>query len=80
MISAGIDLAAEPKGTALALVEFSKHKAKLTLLEQGLDDKALIDKTDNADKVDAALKGEIEAAIAEAKTAVEGGDPEAMKA
>ncbi|WP_010164421.1 MULTISPECIES: molecular chaperone DnaK [unclassified Sphingomonas] len=35
---------------------------------------------DNADKVDAALKGEIEAAIAEAKTAVEGGDPEAMKA
>ncbi|GHH09020.1 chaperone protein DnaK [Sphingomonas glacialis] len=34
---------------------------------------------DNADKVDAALKGEIEAAIAETKTAVEGGDPEAMK-
>ena len=34
---------------------------------------------DNGDKVDAALKGEIEAAIAETKTAVEGGDPEAMK-
>ena len=51
MISAGIDLAAEPKGTALALVEFSKHKAKLTLLEQGLDDEALIEKTHNADKV-----------------------------
>lgn len=34
---------------------------------------------DNADKVDAALKGEIEAAVAETKTAVEGGDPEAMK-
>ena len=34
---------------------------------------------DNADKVDGALKGEIEAAIAETKTAVEGGDPEAMK-
>ena len=34
---------------------------------------------DNGDKVDAALKGEIEAAIAEAKAAVEGGDPEAMK-
>ncbi|MGY2735904.1 molecular chaperone DnaK [Sphingomonas sp. UYP23] len=34
---------------------------------------------DNADKVDATLKGEIEAAIAETKTAVEGGDPEAMK-
>jgi len=34
---------------------------------------------DNGDKVDAGLKGEIEAAIAEAKTAVEGGDVEAMK-
>ena len=34
---------------------------------------------ENGDKVDAALKAEIEAAIAEAKTAVEGGDPEAMK-
>jgi molecular chaperone DnaK len=34
---------------------------------------------DNGDKVDEALKSEIEAAIAEAKTAVEGGDPEAMK-
>jgi molecular chaperone DnaK len=34
---------------------------------------------DNGDKVDAALKGEIEAAIAEAKTAVESNDPEAMK-
>jgi molecular chaperone DnaK len=34
---------------------------------------------ENGDKVDAALKGEIEAAIAATKTAVEGGDPEAMK-
>jgi len=51
MISAGIDLAAEPKGTALALIEFSNNKAKLTLLEQGLDDQALIEKTHNADKV-----------------------------
>ena len=33
---------------------------------------------DNGDKIDAALKGEIEAAIAEAKAAVEGGDVEAM--
>jgi molecular chaperone DnaK len=30
------------------------------------------------DKIDAALKGEIEAAIAETKTAIEGGEPEAM--
>ncbi len=34
---------------------------------------------DNGDKVDDALKGEIEAAIAAAKAAVEGGDVEAMK-
>ncbi|QNA84835.1 molecular chaperone DnaK [Sphingomonas sp. So64.6b] len=34
---------------------------------------------EHGDKVDAALKGEIEAAIAEARTAVEGGDPEVMK-
>ncbi|WP_295440776.1 molecular chaperone DnaK [Sphingorhabdus sp. EL138] len=31
------------------------------------------------DKIDAALKGEIEAAVAETKTAIEGGDAEAMK-
>ena len=33
---------------------------------------------DNGDKVDASLKGEIEAAIAEAKSAVESNDPERM--
>jgi molecular chaperone DnaK len=33
---------------------------------------------EHADKVDEALKSEIEAAIAETKTAVEGGEPEAM--
>ncbi|RIX29413.1 molecular chaperone DnaK [Sphingomonas edaphi] len=34
---------------------------------------------EHGDKVDASLKGEIETAVAEAKTAVEGGDAEAMK-
>ena len=34
--------------------------------------------SEHGDKVDAALKSEIEAAIAEAKSAVEGGDPAAM--
>jgi molecular chaperone DnaK len=34
---------------------------------------------EHGDKVDASLKGEIETAIAEAKTAIEGGDAEAMK-
>ena len=33
---------------------------------------------DNGDKIDASLKTEIEAAVTEAKTAVEGGDPDAM--
>src|SRR3546814_20631077 len=33
---------------------------------------------EHGDKFDAALKSEIEAAVAEAKTAVEGGDPAAM--
>jgi predicted nuclease with RNAse H fold len=51
VISAGIDLAAEPKGTALAILEFANSKAKLAYLEQGLDDQALIDKTINADKI-----------------------------
>ncbi|MCW1381662.1 molecular chaperone DnaK [Novosphingobium sp. KCTC 2891] len=35
---------------------------------------------ENGDKIDAALKGEIEAAIAEAKAAIESGDVEAMNA
>ena len=35
---------------------------------------------EHGDKVDASLKSEIEAAVAEAKTAIEGGDAEAMKA
>jgi len=51
MISAGIDLAAEPTGTALAILEFENNKAQLVFLEQGLEDQALINKTINADKV-----------------------------
>jgi len=35
---------------------------------------------EHGDKVDESLKGEIEAAVAEAKTAIEGGEAEAMKA
>ncbi len=34
---------------------------------------------EHGDKIDAALKSEIEAAVAETKTAIEGGEPEAMK-
>ncbi|MEQ7874570.1 molecular chaperone DnaK [Sphingomonas sp. ASV193] len=35
---------------------------------------------EHGDKIDGGLKSEIEAAVAEARTAVEGGEPEAMKA
>src|SRR5690606_41335309 len=35
--------------------------------------------SENGDKIDADLKGQIEAAIAETKEAIVGGDPEAMK-
>ncbi len=35
--------------------------------------------SEHGDKIDDALKGEIEAAVAETKTAIEGGEPEAMK-
>jgi molecular chaperone DnaK len=34
---------------------------------------------EHGDKIDAGLRSEIEAAVAETKTAIEGGDPEAMK-
>lgn len=51
MLVAGIDLAAEPKGTALAILEFENNKAKLVFLSQGLDDQALIDQTINSDKI-----------------------------
>jgi predicted nuclease with RNAse H fold len=51
MICAGIDLAAEPKGTALDVIEFSKNKTKLIYLQQGLDDQALIADTQNAEKI-----------------------------
>ena len=51
MITAGIDLAAEPKGTALAILEFANNKANLVFLEQDLDDQALIEQTINADKI-----------------------------
>jgi predicted nuclease with RNAse H fold len=51
VLTAGIDLAAEPKGTALAILEFQNNKAKLVFLDQGLDDQALIEQTINADKI-----------------------------
>jgi predicted nuclease with RNAse H fold len=51
LITAGIDLAAEPKATALALIEWSGKKAELFDLHVGTDDKLLIEKTASADKI-----------------------------
>ena len=42
MLVAGIDLAAEPKGTALALIEWNSNKAKLQGLFQGADDAEIV--------------------------------------
>lgn len=62
MITAGIDLAAEPKGTALALIEWSEDQAKLVYLEVGLADPEIIEVTSGVDKIgiDCALGWPIE--------------------
>lgn len=42
MLIAGLDLAAEPKGTALALIEWSLGRAELVSLDLGIDDDSII--------------------------------------
>lgn len=42
MLIAGLDLAAEPKGTALALIDWSPGRAELVSLDLGVDDDAII--------------------------------------
>jgi predicted nuclease with RNAse H fold len=42
MLIAGLDLAAEPKGTALALIEWSPGRAELVSLDLGIDDDSII--------------------------------------
>ena len=42
MFIAGLDLAAEPKGTALALVDWSEKSAKLLQLDVGVDDDFIV--------------------------------------
>jgi predicted nuclease with RNAse H fold len=51
MITAGIDLAAEPKATALALIEWSKNQAELQGLFLGMDDGQLVKLTKGANKI-----------------------------
>src|SRR5690554_4595807 len=59
-------------------------KARRSLVEARNNAESLVHTTEkqlseHGDKIDADLKGQIEAAIAETKEAIEGGDPEAMK-
>ena len=51
MITAGIDLAAEPKGTALALIEWSEGSGKLLDLQVGVDDSVIVQGISNAEKI-----------------------------
>ena len=57
MISAGIDLAAEPKGTAVALIEWSEVSGRLIDLQVGVDDSVIVQGITNAEKsgIDCAL-------------------------
>lgn len=51
MITVGIDLAAEAKGTALAGIEWSQGAANLTSLQLGVTDEALVQAAHAVDKV-----------------------------
>jgi predicted nuclease with RNAse H fold len=51
MKTLGIDLAAQAKNTAACLVEWSRNNARVSSLEVGLSDEALLDLVDGADKV-----------------------------
>jgi len=51
VITVGIDLAAEPKGTALALIEWSAGLAKLTDLQVGAHDSVIVEASLRADKI-----------------------------
>lgn len=51
MITAGIDLAAEPKGTALALIDWSDRSGKLVDLKVGVADSVIVEDVSNAGKI-----------------------------
>lgn len=51
MLTAGVDLAAEPKGTALAIIHWGSGRAKLLGLQLGIADEAIVDACQNVDKV-----------------------------
>jgi hypothetical protein len=49
--TAGVDLAAEPRGTALAVIEWSAREARLAQLELGVADAPIVDVALSVDKV-----------------------------
>lgn len=51
MLSAGVDLAAEPKGTALAVIEWSTNHARLVDLQLGVTDGVIVEIADQVDKI-----------------------------
>ncbi|MDH6423372.1 DUF429 domain-containing protein [Aurantimicrobium minutum] len=57
MLTAGVDLAAEPKGTALAVVEWSSSRAVVVDLQLGLTDEPIVNLASQVDKlgIDCAL-------------------------
>ena len=51
MITAGVDLAAEPKGTALAIISWQPGGAKLVDLQLGAEDQVIVTAAAGADKL-----------------------------
>lgn len=62
MLIAGLDLAAEPKATALSLIDWSSKKARLVQLDLNIEDQLIVDSTREAEKlgIDCALGWPIE--------------------
>ena len=62
MLIAGLDLAAEPKGTALAIIDWQATEAKLVSLSLGVSDEMVIEQTADAVKlgIDCALGWPVE--------------------
>ena len=62
MLTAGVDLAAEPKGTALAIIEWKETTATLVDLELGVSDETIVEAAGVVDKlgIDCALGWPIE--------------------
>ena len=62
MLTAGVDLAAEPKGTALAVIEWKETRATLVDLQLGVNDETIVQAAGVVDKlgIDCALGWPIE--------------------